>query len=174
MLCWIRRLAAVTSLAFVAGCGGGDGDGGLRDLVEARTIVETAQADARFSTLVEAVVAANLAGTLSGPGPFTVFAPTNDAFAALLAETGLTKDQLLADKALLTQVLTYHVVPGRVLRADVPVGVPITTVQGQAFTVDANLAITDQRGRTARLVQTDVLSSNGVIHAIDRVLLARP
>ena len=166
MLRWIRRLAAISSVAFVAACGGDDG--------ENRNIVETAQADPRFSTLVEAAAAANLAGTLSGPGPFTVFAPTNDAFAALLAETGLTRDQLLADRALLTQVLTYHVVAGRVLRADVPVGSPITTVQGQAFAVDANLVITDQRGRTARIVQTDVPSSNGVIHAIDRVLLPRP
>ena len=165
MLAWIRRLAAIASVALVAACGGSDG--------ENRNIVETAQADARFSTLVEAVAAAGLAGTLSGPGPFTVFAPTNDAFAALLAETGLTKDQLLADQALLTQVLTYHVVAGRVLRADVPVGSPISTLQGQAFTVDANLVITDQRGRTARIVQTDVPSSNGVIHAIDRVLLPR-
>lgn len=165
MLYWIRRLAAIASVALVA-CGGSGG--------ENRNLVETAQADSRFSTLVEAVDAADLAGTLSGPGPFTVFAPTNDAFAALLAETGLTKDQLLADKALLTQVLTYHVVAGRVLRAEVPVGSPIPTVQGQTFTVDANQVITDQRGRTARIVQTDLPSSNGVIHAIDRVLLPRP
>jgi len=170
MLHWIRRLAALTSIAFLAACGGGNGDGEG----ENRNLVETAQADARFTILVEAVVAADLAGTLSGPGPFTVFAPTNDAFAALLAELGLTKDQLLADKALLTQVLTYHVVAGRVLRADVPVGAPITTLQGQTFTVDPNLVITDQRGRAARIVQTDVPTSNGVIHAIDRVLLPRP
>jgi uncharacterized surface protein with fasciclin (FAS1) repeats len=171
MLPWIRRLAALTSLAFVAACGGGDDDA---PFLATPNIVETAQSDARFSILVEAVTAANLAGTLSGPGPFTVFAPTNEAFAAVLAETGLTKDQLLADKALLTQVLTYHVVPGRVLRADVPVGAPITTVQGQTFTVDGNLVITDQRGRTSRIVQADVPSSNGVIHAVDRVLLPRP
>ncbi|MBA2960529.1 MULTISPECIES: fasciclin domain-containing protein [Ramlibacter] len=166
MLDWFRRLSAIASVALVAGCGGSDG--------ENRNLVETAQADARFSILVEAVTATDLAGTLSGAGPFTVFAPTNDAFGALLGETGLTKDQLLADKALLTQVLTYHVVAGRVLRAGVPVGSPITTVQGQTFTIDSNLVITDQRGRTARIVQTDVPSSNGVIHAIDRVLLPRP
>lgn len=166
MLHWIRRLAAITSIALVAACGGSDG--------ENRNLVEVAQADPRFTTLVDAVSAADLAGTLSGPGPFTVFAPTNDAFAALLAELNLTREQLLADKALLAQVLTYHVVAGRVLRADVPVGQPITTVQGQSFTVDANLVVTDQRGRTARIVQTDVLASNGVIHAIDRVLLPRP
>lgn len=166
MLHWIRRLAVIASVAFLAACGGGDD--------EERNLVQTAQADARFSILVEAVVAADLTGTLSGTGPFTLFAPTNDAFAALLAETGLTKEQLLANKALLTQVLTYHVVAGRVLRADVPVGTPITTVQGQTFTIDANLVITDQRGRTARIVQTDLQASNGVVHVIDRVILPRP
>lgn len=167
MLQWFKRLAAIAALGLVAACGGGDDD-------ERPNIVQLAQSDARFSILVEAVVAADLADTLSGPGPFTVFAPTNDAFAALLTELGVTKDQLLADKALLTQVLTYHVVSGRVLRAQVPVGTPITTVQGDTFTVDATLAITDQRGRTARIVQTDLLASNGVIHVIDRVILPSP
>ncbi|MFN3304204.1 MAG: fasciclin domain-containing protein [Roseateles sp.] len=139
-----------------------------------KTLVQTAQGVPAFSTLVEAVVAANLQGTLSGTGPFTVFAPTNDAFAALLVELGVSKDALLANKPLLTQVLTYHVVPGRVLKADVPVGAPITTLQGETFTVNANLAITDQRMRSARITGTDVLTSNGVIHVIDRVILPRP
>jgi len=136
-----------------------------------KNVVQTAQALPDFSILVEAVVAANLQGTLSGSGPFTVFAPTNAAFAALLAELGVTKDQLLADVPLLTRVLTYHVVNGRVLKADVPVGAAIATVEGGTFTVDASLAITDQRGRQSGIVATDVLSSNGVIHVIDRVLL---
>ena len=139
-----------------------------------KTIVQTAQALPQFSILVEAVVAADLAGALSGSGPFTVFAPTNDAFAALLAELGVSKDALLADKALLTQVLTYHVVPARVLKAQVPVGTPITSLQGQTFTIDATLAITDQRGRKAGIAATDVLASNGVIHVIDKVILPRP
>lgn len=139
-----------------------------------KTIVQTAQALPQFSILVEAVVAADLAGALSGNGPFTVFAPTNDAFAALLAELGVSKDALLADKALLTQVLTYHVVPSRVLKAQVPVGTPITSLQGQTFTIDATLAITDQRGRKAGIAATDVLASNGVIHVIDKVILPRP
>lgn len=163
----IRCLAALTTFGLLAACGGG---GGSEDL----NLVEKAQADARFSILVEAVSAADLAATLAGPGPLTVFAPTNDAFAALLDELGVTKEQLLADKSLLTQVLTYHVVSGRVLRSQVPVGTPITTVQGQTFTVDNSLAITDQRGRTARIVETDVPAANGVIHAIDRVILPRP
>lgn len=139
-----------------------------------KTIVETAIATPAFSILVDAVVAAGLVDTLSGPGPFTVFAPTDAAFAALLAELGVTKDELLADTALLTKVLTYHVVPGRVLKADVPVGVAITTVQGETFTVDSSLAITDQRDRTATITATDVLASNGVIHVIDTVILPAP
>lgn len=139
-----------------------------------KTIVATAQALPDFSILVEAGVSAGLVDTLNGPGPFTVFAPTNAAFAKLLNELGLTKDQLLANKPLLTQVLTYHVLPARVLMADVPVGAPITTVQGQTFTVDANLAITDQRGRKASITATDVLASNGVIHVIDTVILPKP
>lgn len=144
-----------------------------------KTIVQTAQALAtasppEFTILVEAVVAANLAGTLSGPGPFTVFAPTDAAFAALLDELDVTKAELLANRTLLTEVLSYHVVPGLVLRAEVPIGAPIRTVQGDSFTVSSNLVVTDARGRTANIVDTDVLASNGVIHVIDDVLLPAP
>lgn len=138
-----------------------------------RSIVQTAQALPDFSILVEAVVAAGLATTLSGTGPFTVFAPTNTAFAALLAELDLTKEQLLADRALLTQVLTYHVLPARVLRAEVPVGSAITTVQGESFTVSNGLQISDRNARTASIVATDVFTSNGVIHVVDRVILPK-
>jgi uncharacterized surface protein with fasciclin (FAS1) repeats len=136
-----------------------------------RDIVATAQALPDFSILVEAVAAAGLMETLQGTGPFTVFAPTNAAFAALLAELGVSKAALLADKAMLTKVLTYHVLPSRVLKAEVPVGKPITTVQGQSFTINASLQITDQNARVANLVGTDVFASNGVIHVVDRVLL---
>ncbi len=139
-----------------------------------RNLVQTAQSLPQFSILVEAVVAANLQGALSGTGPLTVFAPTNDAFAALLAELGVSKADLLANTALLTQVLTYHVVPGRVLKAGVPVGPAITTVQGGTFTVNSALAITDARGRSSNITATDVLASNGVIHVIDMVILPRP
>ena len=139
-----------------------------------KNIVQTAQALPDFSILVEAVVAANLADTLSGVGPFTVFAPTNAAFASLLAELGVTKAQLLADTALLTKVLTYHVVPGLVLKAEVPVGAAITTVQGETFTVSAALAITDRRARVSNIVATDVLTGNGVIHVVDKVILPAP
>ncbi len=138
-----------------------------------RNIVQTAQATPNLSLLVEAVVAAGLADTLSGAGPFTVFAPTNTAFAALLAELGVTKEQLFADKALLTAVLTYHVVPGRVLKAQVPLNAPITTLQGGTFTVGSDLAITDGRGRKAGITATDVFATNGVVHLIDKVILPR-
>lgn len=144
-----------------------------------KTIVETAQAlaaarPAEFTVLVDAVVAADLATTLSGAGPFTVFAPTDAAFAALLTELGVTKQQLLANKALLVKVLTYHVVSGRVFAAEVPIGAPITTVETEKLTVDASLTITDARGRTSKIVGTDVQASNGVIHTIDKVLLPAP
>ncbi|MCY7314096.1 MAG: fasciclin domain-containing protein [Rubrivivax sp.] len=139
-----------------------------------KTIVQTAQALPQFSILVEAVVAAELAGALSATGPLTVFAPTNDAFAALLVELGVTKAQLLSNRPLLTQVLTYHVLGSRLLKADVPVGAPITTLQGQTFGVDAGLVITDRRNRRANITGTDVLASNGVIHIIDKVILPAP
>ena len=139
-----------------------------------KNIVQTAQALPQFSILVEAVVAANLQGTLSGTSPFTVFAPTNTAFANLLTELGVTKAALLADTALLTKVLTYHVVSGRVLKAEVPLNTAITTVQGDTLSVGSNLAITDQRGRTSNIIGTDVLTTNGVIHVIDKVILPKP
>jgi uncharacterized surface protein with fasciclin (FAS1) repeats len=139
-----------------------------------KNIVQTAQALPDFSILVEAVVAADLATTLSGAGPFTVFAPTNAAFAALLTELGVSKAELLANKPLLTAVLTYHVLGARVLKADVVPGAQPNTVQGQNFSISAALAITDKRARTANIVATDVLTSNGVIHVIDRVILPSP
>jgi uncharacterized surface protein with fasciclin (FAS1) repeats len=139
-----------------------------------KTVVQTAVANPNFSILVEAVTAAGLVDTLNGTGPFTVFAPTNAAFAALLTELGVTKDQLLANKALLTKVLTYHVVPGLVLKADVQVNTPIKTVEGETLTVSQALAITDQRGRQANITATDILASNGAIHVIDKVILPAP
>lgn len=139
-----------------------------------KTIVQTAQALPDFSILVEAVVAADLATTLSGPGPFTVFAPTNAAFAALLTELGVSKAELLANKPLLTAVLTYHAIGARVLKADVVPGTQPNTVQGENFTISPALAITDRRARSANIVTTDVLTSNGVIHVIDRVILPAP
>jgi uncharacterized surface protein with fasciclin (FAS1) repeats len=171
MMPWFQRLAALSMAALVAACGGSDDPGAP---AAPGTVVQVAQADPRFSTLVEAVVAADLNPTLTGSGPFTVLAPTNDAFAALLVELGITKAQLLADKALLTSVLTYHVVPARVARAQIPAGRAVSTVQGGVFKVDvvaAALVVTDGRNRQATVTDTDIPASNGVIHVIDKVLL---
>ena len=165
---WLKYWAALVAISFAAACGGSDDDD------PSASIVRQVQADARFSVLAEALAAADLTETLSGSGPFTVFAPTDDAFGALLTELGVTKGQLLADKALLTAVLTYHVLPDRVLRSQVAPGKAVTTVQGDVFKIDASasgLVITDGRNRTATITSTDQLASNGVIHVIDKVLL---
>ncbi len=172
----IRRLIAVTMCTgLLAACGGDDNDGVASavaaDSAAPKSVVAVAQSDAQFSVLVEAVVAAGLVDTLNGAGPFTVFAPTNDAFVKLLGELGVTKEQLLADKPLLTKVLTNHVVPGLVKKADVPLGTAIATLEGSTFSVDAALTIKDQCNRSAKIVATDVAASNGVVHVIDTVLL---
>ena len=136
-----------------------------------KDIVQTAQSTPSLSILVAAVAAAGLVDTLKGAGPFTVFAPTNDAFAALLAELGLTQEALLADKPLLTKVLTYHVLPARVLKAEIPFDSPVATVQGSTIRINPSFQITDQRGRVSRITAPDVFASNGVVHVIDKVLL---
>lgn len=131
-------------------------------------IVETAVADGRFTTLVAALQAANLVDALKGEGPFTVFAPTDDAFAALPAGT---LDSLLADIPTLTSILTYHVVEGRALAADVAnLGGATETLQGAqvAFELDANGGV---KINGANIIITDILTANGVIHVIDAVIL---
>lgn len=139
-----------------------------------KTIVETAVEKApEFSILVKAVVAAGLTETLSGPGPLTVFAPTDAAFISLIAELKTTPEALLANKPLLIKVLTYHVVPGLVLKANVPVGAAIKTVNGDTLTVDSDFKITDQAGRKSAIIATDVFTKNGVIHVIDKVILPK-
>ena len=127
--------------------------------------VDTAVSAGQFTTLVTAVQAAGLVDTLKGEGPFTVFAPTDAAFAKLPAGT---VEALLADKEKLAKVLTYHVVAGKVTAADVKPG-PVKTVQGQSLRVTAKggAVMVDN----ARVTKADVMASNGVIHVIDRVLL---
>ena len=130
------------------------------------TIVEIAVADPdNFSTLVAAVTAAGLVDTLNGTGPFTVFAPTNDAFAAL--PPGVV-DYLLANIPVLTEVLTYHVVSGKAMAADLSDGDTLTTLQGEdlVVSIDGTVMIND-----ATVVIPDVEASNGVIHVIDKVLI---
>lgn len=136
-----------------------------------KDIVQTAQATPSLSILVAAVVAAGLVDTLKGAGPFTVFAPTNDAFAALLTELGVTQDALLADTALLSKVLTYHVLPARVLKAEIPFDTPVATVQGSTIQINRSFQITDQRARVSQIITPDIFTSNGVVHVIDKVLL---
>jgi uncharacterized surface protein with fasciclin (FAS1) repeats len=131
-------------------------------------IVDTAvQADG-FNTLVAAVKAAGLVETLKGDGPFTVFAPTDEAFAALPAGT---VESLLepANKAKLAAILTYHVVPGKVLAADVVKLKSATTVQGSDIAINTTDAGVTVNG--ANVVKTDIDCSNGVIHVIDQVIL---
>ncbi len=131
-----------------------------------RDIVETAVAAGSFTTLATALDAAGLVDTLKGPGPFTVFAPTDAAFAKLPAGT---VEGLLNDKAKLTSILTYHVVPGRVMAADVVKLEDAATVNGQSVTikvVDGKVQIDN-----ATVVQADIATSNGVIHVIDTVIL---
>ena len=138
-------------------------------------IVDTAIAAGDFTTLVAAIQAAGLEATLRGEGPFTVFAPTDDAFAALPAGT---VDTLLADPTGdLADILTYHVVAGAVPAADVVGldGQAVTTVNGATFTVnvaaDGSVSLTDAAGNDVAVVATDIQASNGIIHVIDAVLM---
>lgn len=146
------------------------------------TIADTAMANPKLSTLVSAVKAADLATTLSGPGPFTVFAPENEAFTRLAPGT---LDTLLKpeNKPTLTKVLTYHVVPGKVtleqLRAQMKAGggkATLTTVEGSPLTVSeegAAIALTDASGNKSYVAQPDVMASNGVVHVVNGVVVPK-
>ena len=133
---------------------------------QAADIVDTAVSAGSFKTLVTAVQAAGLVDTLKGPGPFTVFAPTDEAFAKI---PKAQLDALLKDKAALTKVLTYHVVPGKVMAADVKAG-KVKTVQGNELTVSTMGGV---KVDAANVVKTDVVASNGVIHVIDTVVMPK-
>ena len=159
MLTRIQSLAVVGVVALAgAACS---------DSTEAPTqnIVETAVAAGDFSTLVTAVQAAGLEATLANEGPFTVFAPTDAAFAAL---PDGTLDALLADTDALADVLLYHVVDGEVLAEDVVDLTSATTLQGGSVSIDAASGVSVGG---ATVIQTDILTSNGVIHVIDQVLI---
>jgi uncharacterized surface protein with fasciclin (FAS1) repeats len=145
-----------------------------------KTIVENASAAPNLKTLVAAVKAAGLVDTLASPGPFTVFAPTDDAFAKLPAGTveTLVKPE---NKAMLTSILTYHVVAGKVTAKDVVALIKkgggkaqIKTVQGGTLTASLqgqNVVLTDAKGGKSMVTQTDVMQSNGVVHVIDTVVM---
>lgn len=143
---------------------------GGANMVPSKNIVQNAAGSADHSTLVAAVTAAGLAETLSGTGPFTVFAPTNAAFEKLPAGTveTLLKPEMKAD---LTSVLTYHVVPGALKAADLKDGQKLKTVQGQELTVSIKDGKVMIDGATVTIA--DVVSSNGVTHVIDAVVLAK-
>ena len=130
-------------------------------------IVDTAVNAEGFETLVAAVEAAGLVETLKGEGPFTVFAPTDEAFAAL--PEGTVEDLLLPEnKDQLTAILTYHVVPGKVMSGDLSDGMTAATVEGSEVTImtEGGVMVND-----ATVVQPDIEASNGVIHVIDKVIM---
>ena len=189
----IIPVAAVLALTLVtAACGSDDTDTAAAtsapmttsasptpspsESMAAADIVDTAVAAGNFTTLAAALQAAGLVETLKGTGPFTVFAPTDDAFAKLPAGT---LDTLLKDpKGDLTQILTYHVVPGKVMAADVLKldGQKVKTVQGGELTVGVDgdkVTLTDAAGNTVTVTTVDVPASNGVIHVIDGVLMPK-
>jgi uncharacterized surface protein with fasciclin (FAS1) repeats len=148
-------LSAFTAVSFVA-----------QAASPGKDIVDTAVAAGQFKTLATALQAAGLVDTLKGKGPFTVFAPTDEAFAKI---PKADLDALLKDKAKLTAVLTYHVVPGSVMAKDVKAG-KVKTVQGGELTVaTAGGVMVDN----AKVVKTDIAASNGVIHVIDSVVMPK-
>ena len=153
----ILALATVAALALAPAAAGSNYN---------KDIVDTAVAAGNFNTLAKALQAAGLVETLKGPGPFTVFAPTDDAFAKLPAGA---LDALMKDKAKLTAVLTYHVVPGKVMAADVVKLKSAKTVNGKSVKIQVAGGEVSVDG--AKVVKTDIQCSNGVIHVIDSVIL---
>lgn len=162
---FVSKMTASTMVALTLGAG----------VAQAKNIVEIAVADDRFTTLVAAVTAAGLAETLSGPGPFTVFAPVNDAFAALPA--GTVETLLKAEnKGQLTDVLLYHVDDRNLSAAAIPAGSnyfkPLLTSQRLCISKGADgVTIADGTGEVATVIIADIVADNGVIHVIDKVLL---
>ncbi|HPT19332.1 MAG TPA: fasciclin domain-containing protein [Methanothrix sp.] len=157
----------ISTISMVGVCLAGSNDmDAAKEAPPAADIVDTAVAAGNFQTLVSAVEAAGLVDTLKGEGPFTVFAPTDEAFAKI------PEDQLaalLANKTQLAAVLTYHVAAGKVMSTDLTDDMSVATIQGENVTInleDGNVMVND-----AKVVQADIDCSNGVIHAIDTVLM---
>jgi uncharacterized surface protein with fasciclin (FAS1) repeats len=171
---WLGGLGIVLA-ASLAGAAiaapAGAGSNGQTSSTKKQTVVAIAAKNPDFSTLASAIKQAGLTKTLKGKGPFTVFAPTNEAFEKVPA-TDL--DALLADKTALANVLTYHVLDSRVPSSALEPTQEVTAVNSSPFTItvaDGKATITDGQGQTANIVQTDIRAKNGVIHVIDTVLL---
>ena len=164
-------VSASVAAAFAAGmgsavAGGSSGTSAMGSTSAQRAdIVDTAVSAGSFNTLAKALKEAGLIETLKGSGPFTVFAPNDAAFAKIPAEQ---LNALLADKQKLAQVLTYHVVPGKVMAADVSSG-QVKTVEGSPLSIDASGS--GVKVNDATVIKTDIVASNGVIHVIDTVVL---
>jgi uncharacterized surface protein with fasciclin (FAS1) repeats len=163
----MRKIIISLLVVFVAASLAFAGGNRAKDMEpESKSIVEIAVEDGRFGTLVAALEAADLVGTLEGEGPFTVFAPTDDAFAML---PDGTVDALLNDVPTLQSILLYHVVPGNVMASDVVNLSSADTASGLEVSIsvkDGAVMIND-----AQVIITDIVASNGVIHVIDRVIL---
>lgn len=157
----IRNMVLVSAFALVATVAPASADHH-----DKKNIVETAAAAGNFTTLAKALEAAGLVDTLKGPGPFTVFAPTDEAFAKLPAGT---LDSLLQDKEKLKQVLLYHVVSGKVIAKDASKLKSTKTVEGSSAKINTS------KGQvmidSAKVVKADILATNGVIHVIDKVIM---
>lgn len=165
------KLKAVLAIAVLALAALGMTIGQTAATTKDKTIVEIAAGNPDFSTLVAAVKAAGLVDTLNGAGPFTVFAPTNAAFAKI---PKADLDKLLADKAALTKVLTYHVVAGKVMAKDVLTmnGKGAKTVQGQEVMIGVSGSTVTLNGNS-KVTAVDIEAKNGVIHVIDTVIMPK-
>lgn len=141
------------------------------DMEATQTIAEIAANNDNLTILTAALQSAGLDTMLMEDTKYTVFAPTDDAFAPVLEKLGVTKDELLANKDLLKTVLPYHVVPMEVKAADIPYGTDIETANGKTISISEDNVITDASGNTANITGTDIMASNGVIHTIDTVLM---
>ena len=159
-------IAAVSASTMLAACGGNSEVN--------KDLFELVRSNTDLSVLGDAIVAADLVVTFQANTSYTLFAPNNAAFVAALAELGMTKDQLFANKPLLTAVLTYHLLPGKISFGDILLNTPLKTVQGATLTVDnlgGVLTITDSRSRTSRIIQGNLDARNGIVHIVDKVLL---
>lgn len=156
---FIRSFFVMTALLFAASANAAHHAEMKKD------IVDTAVAAGSFTTLAKALTKADLIDTLKGDGPFTVFAPTDEAFAKIPADQ---LESILADKELLTSILTYHVVAGKVVAEEVVKLDSATTLQGSDVAISSTDGVTVNN---AKVTQTDIMTSNGVIHVIDTVLI---